>query len=345
MRTLKAAKIITGLLFALTTSFAYSQFRTPPVGPFIPVGDQWVISEKSKVGARSRVQSRDQNPYPFCFSFAATALFDQQRCITSKTDCSKQERSSSLAVSGAGQDLPQGEVNITKGGVGSQSLQQLLIGGHVPDSLCNYNIHDPKDPEYQTQLGNQLSASGSLKFYREGWQKYQEYTPYLERFYRTQFTNSIRKMNPSVNEEEILHFLKTQKSDTQLWGSLLLKPACFKDAKVEDNYNIKTSIVDTAEERRKAYLTINKLIEKNIPVFTGICVGNLFENKCDSSLHAVVIVAKGTAYSKLTGDKRTVYWIVNTWGEHWQEKNADGWIFAESFIERVIGEIVWLESK
>jgi hypothetical protein len=40
-----------------------------------------------------------------------------------------------------------------------------------------------------------------------------------------------------------------------------------------------------------------------------------------------------------------VYWVVNSWGETWQKENADGWIFADSLLESLIGEIVWLEFK
>jgi hypothetical protein len=46
-----------------------------------------------------------------------------------------------------------------------------------------------------------------------------------------------------------------------------------------------------------------------------------------------------------TGDQRTAYWIVNSWGETWQEKNTDGWIFADSFLESVFAEIIWLDQK
>jgi hypothetical protein len=260
-------------------------------------------------------------------------------------DCGTQIRSSSLAVTNAGQNLPQGEIDITRGGVGSKSLQQLLTSGYVPDNVCNYNIHDPNGQDYQTEITNQLSASGSLKFFREGWQKYQEYTPYLERFYRTQFKNSVKKIAPHITEQEILTLLKKQNTDTELLGSLLLKPACFKNARVKDNYTIKTQIVDTSADRRLAFQNINSLLEKNIPVFSGVCNGSILNEKCEGGLHAVVVIAKATAYSTLTGDRRMVLWIVNTWGETWQQKNSDGWIFAEQFVERITGEVLWLKTK
>jgi hypothetical protein len=327
-------------IIALTSLKAFAQSH----GPFIPVDNGWTISERSRVGAISRIRALDQNPYPFCFSYAATSLFDQHRCMASGRDCSKQLRSSSLAAVSEGQQLPPNEIDITKGGVGSRSLRQLTEKGFVSDSVCNYNISDPTNPEYQNNLSQQLHASTSLISFREGWLKYQAYTPYLERFYRTHFTTFARKISPSITDEDVLKILKMQQSDTQLLGTLLLTPACFENIKIEENYNIKTLIIESEAQSKQAFETINKLLSKNIPVFSGVCVGNVSNGKCSTTLHAIVIIARSHAYSKLTGDKRTVYWIVNSWGESWQEKNFDGWVFGETLVERLIGEILWLEK-
>lgn len=322
-----------------------SQAQVIPSGPFVPVDDKWVISNKTIVGAKSRVESRDQHPYPFCFSYAAAILFDQHRCMAQGKDCATQPRSSALAITSAGQSLSAGEINPSNGGVGSYSLKSLVENGNVLDSVCNYNIHDPSNPQYQTNLSTQLSSTSALLSYQKFWKKYRDYTPYLERYYRNQFLIAVRQINPNISEVETLDILKNSQTNNQLVGSVLLRPACFKNEKISNEYTIKTLIVESEKQVRSTFEIINKHLDRNIPIFVGLCNGSITNGVCSAAMHAAVIIARGYAYSKITGDKRTVYWIVNTWGEHWQEKNADGWVFADNLLASIQGELVWLEDK
>lgn len=333
------------VIFAVGLGF-FTSIQAQFLNLFVPVPNTWNMIANTQLGATTRILALDQNPYPFCFSYAASALFDQQRCMYNNKNCSKEPRTSALAATSAGQELF-GLIDITKGGIGSYSVKHLIETGFVFDASCNYNIHDPKLPEYQTLLAQQINAPTILTYAQTNWLKYKDYTPYLEYFYRKQFTNTVKSIQPKITEEKILVLLNQLQDSKQLVSDLLLQPSCFSPIYRDNTWQIHTKTILGAPKPEQVFNIINQQLTQNRPIFTGICTGpdGFKEGKCLNSLHAVIVIATAKFKSQYTNDIRTAYWIVNTWGETWQTQNSDGWIFAESFVERVTGEIIWLSKK
>lgn len=328
MRWRAVATLVLTLFSAEVSAQFYNYYNI-----FAAVPNTWTMVPGTQTGAVTRILALNQNPYPFCFSYAASALFDQQRCMHNNKNCAQEPRTSALAATSAGQELP-GLIDITKGGIGSYSVRHLVETGFVFDASCSYHIKETVYPEH-------------LQFTQTNWLKHKDYNSYLERYYRAQFTKAVVNIQPNIATEKIIELLNNKQEPKQLISELLLQPSCFSPIYRDDSWQIHTKVITGAPKADQVFKLINQQLKQNRAVFTGICTGQtgFKDNKCEGSLHAVVVIASAKFKSQHTTDTRTAYWIVNTWGEAWQTQNSDGWIFAESFVDRVTGEIIWLSKK
>jgi hypothetical protein len=319
------------------------------VNNLVTVNTAWEIVDSTHVGARTRIESFNQNPYPFCFSYAASALFDQTRChADGLADCRQQPRSSALTATPAGQRLPADQLNVNSGGVTRFSLNDLVTRGFVPQAQCNTDFGQETDMQL-----NQRMNSGRSSIYPtyQSWQKYQDWTPYLANYYRHFFVEHAANINPTLGAVEIELLAKqAYSSQEQLMGAVLLGGSCRVPRFRDDRFRIRSAFVGEAEkfDPVRAHDVILKNLKKNRPVSVDFCImGNAdqFGECVTPGRHAAVIVATARAQHRATGDMRTVYWIVNTWGEQWQQKNRDGWVFADKLLHGIYGHILWLEEK
>lgn len=335
---------IVGLLLS---GFSYSQI---PIQPYTQLSslrvvsekDSWVIDEKSHIGYRTRVNvTRGQDPFPFCFSVAAVLLWDQHRCQYDKKDCSAQERTSFLAVSSAGQQLPNSMLNHAQGGASFFSLSRIIDqGGAAPHSVCNYEAIE----NHRTPYG--LFVSQTYQFIKQ-WERYKDYTPYLERLNRRAFKKVATKLNPKLTKNDLDRILDNsgKKTVDEIFSELMVNENCFTNNFIPDNrFKIERVKMGEVFNSRLTFETIDRLLNRNIPVMITFCANP--EAKISSCLrHAAVVIARATAVNQITQDRRTAYWVINTWGEDWQTTHNDGWVFAENFINSAFGEIVWLEPR
>lgn len=301
----------------------------------------WKIDFNTRVGASTRIKATEQNPLPFCFATAATMLLDQQRCMADNKDCGTQQASSFLAAVPAGQNLELGlEIDIKNGGSPIPSLRHLINNGTVSYNKCNYSQIKPDN----TVIGYQLTHETNPA--RIGWLRYKDYTPYLERFFRKQFIRSLQDINPNITEDQATVILETPMTDNKLASLVLINPDCWKDAIKDNRFVGKFKKIENKLNAKEAFSTINKLLKEKRAVIINFCTTPYEEIKCHSNnMHSAIIIAKATAQNQITGDQRTVYWVVNSWGEEWQEKHRDGWVFADNLLSGINGELVWLESK
>lgn len=306
----------------------------------ISLSPNWKIDFNSRIGATTRIRATEQHPFPFCFATAATMLWDQQRCMADKKDCRSYAPSSFLATVSAGQRLDTGaEIELTAGGSPIRSLLHLVKNGSVPYSQCNYSHIDPNNSGLPHSFSN-------LNFVRESWLKYKDYTPYLERYYRKDYYKSLKSINPNISELQAEIMLKLQLSRTELAAGVFMNPDCWLGASKDNRFLVKFLKIEDRSNSRQAFITINKLLEEKKPVIINFCIRFNNIEKCENhNNHSAVIVAKALAKNEVTGDRRTVYWIVNSWGEKWQEENRDGWVFADHLIYGINGELIWLETK
>lgn len=327
-------KAVIATLLVLLPALVSAQYAHPS---FRPVQGLWTLS-RVKIGALTRIKAPQQNPYPFCFSTAAVNLYDQQQCNLNKTHCSTQ--TSFLAVTPAGQKLAQ-ELEPRLGGSPYLSLQYLLDTGRVDYHQCNYAVLEQNEQQWPQFI----YAASQLNLQKGNWQKYQKRTPYLERYFRRQYTQQAKLLNPQITQLQVLELLQNSYSEKQLMHKLLFQSSCF-NTKPAQNYEIKQVVVADQKNIKLAHTTIQNLLQENKPVLVNICTHQQYPKPCAADKqHSVVIAAKSTAKHQITRDTRTVYWIINSWGEKWQQDYADGWVFGDSLLESIIGEIIWLEFK
>lgn len=326
-------RLISALLYGWI-SFAAAQ----PSSILSPKDDNWVINERTRIGATERVKAQSQDPYPFCFSAAAALLWDQHRCTYDKKNCSAAPQTSLLAITPAGQKLPDNEVNVNEGGIAFLSLKRLIEKGYVTTDKCGFQSNITPDYLQGTEHTITMSA---MK-----WAAHNEYAPYLARAYRKMFSNEVKKVNSSLSNEKIDEILVSNLTGTRLFGELLLTESCFKDLQVDDRFTAKLKRIDNEpRDPKAAFDFINQLLAKKNPVLIALCLNEVDRHKQCHNRHTAIIVAQAKAKHKVTGDTKTFYWVVNTWGEQWQSKNSDGWVAADRLIDNLLREVIWLEAK
>jgi hypothetical protein len=300
----------------------------------------WNLDLQNKIGYNTRIKATQQNPYPFCFSTGAAMLFDQQRCQTSKKDCTNITPTSFLMATAAGQSSK--VLNVEQGGNAVLSLKHLTETGFTEHQNCNYNHLDSTATNFNQQAVEMLQQYDVARRAEVSWNSHKNYAPYLERFYRSQWNKALQRINPKLTDEQTQELLGRTTTKSELMTQVLLS-GCTKTLRKENRFKTSYKTNATLEEN---YELIESLLRKNKSVLVNFCVNAKTNDECiGNNKHAAIIVAQTKATHRGTGDQRTAYWIVNSWGETWQEKNTDGWIFADSFLESIFAEIIWLDQK
>jgi len=307
----------------------------------------WELQVRTRVGATTRVAATQQFPYPFCFSTAAAMLWDQQRCQTDKKSCGSTTPTSFLAATAAGQALAKDELNTKSGGSPVLSLKELLVG-FVSHSACNY-AQLYATPETRTvdtvNRGNGVYFTAQQQ--QIAWRTYQQRAPYLERFYRREYAQQLKSLNPHLSQNTVDQLLQEALVETKVLHKVLLTETCWTNPQRDTRFQIAQLATPTNPEIlvEQAFAVVNKLLQQNKPVLIQACLSGKSAQACEPpNKHAFIIVAQATARHRYTGDIRQAYWAVNSWGEDWQLAHADGWVFAEPILQSLLGEIVWLDA-
>lgn len=307
----------------------------------VSLSSSWAIDPKSKVGATARIPATNQNPFPYCFATAAAMLYDQNQCIIAGKKSCDNSPTSFLAIAAAGQkDIGQGKLSPLVGGSPIKSLEYLLTTGKVLESDCGYtNISILQDVGL-------YKLTHELKLLHDARNKYWPRAPYLSNYYRYQFKNVVQEINHTIDETAIDQMLTQPFELEKITAQVLLNPKCFTPKKSSRQFQLKFTTVDL-KNLTAAQQQIHKLLKQKKPIIVNFCprLNNHTHCNQDQPLHSLVIIAQAKAVHKITKDSRTVYWVVNSWGESWQEKNTDGWVYADPLLEALVGEIVWLEVK
>ncbi len=336
MRTIA---LIIGVLF---TQFVQAQIAPRGVWPQWPqlqaaqrsVG--WWVDEKAAVGSTETVPLYiGQDPYPFRSAWAAAILYDQHRCATGGTPCSEIERVAALPLMrGAGDGV---SVNWERGGSGLGALRELLHNRGGPRHVeCNIDDNiQPRTPPGSRH--NELWVS---------WMQYREtrkWGGYLNRRARSEFLGIARAMGVQ-DREHLLGVLDgpQYRDQRELLNATLLNPRCgLRTVEVEEL---------TAEVRQvemgdlaAAQEHIDGALASGRPVMITICLQAHLGRKNCGEWHGTVVIARTWATNVITGDRRKVYRLANTWGEEWQSHHGRGWVFSDQFLAGVT-EIVWLRK-
>lgn len=321
-------------LFTLLASIAHAQpyYDKPSL---IPVENGWKIDSKTRVGATTRIKATQQNPLPFCFSTAAAMLFDQTRCTRENKNCEQQLATSFLAATPAGQKLEMGEIDIVTGGNPYLSLNHILTNGFTTLDKCNYS---------QLETGNHLyNEIQNMTFLKSQWNRYKKYSNYLGNYYKNAFYSLLENYSKNISNEMKEVLLTGNFSNNEISSILLMKEDCWTNLQTDNRFTIK--VEHFKNNQKSAFTTAEKLLLRKIPFILNFCT-NYTNTLCDSNnLHSFIVIAKAKAVNIITGDSRSAVWVVNSWGEEWQKKHADGWVFADALFANAIGEIIWLELK
>jgi len=326
--------LILALLILFTNSAVAKKW---PVWPQIQIVDPklgWSISQKNIVGSTSRVELYGgQDPFPFCASFAASILHDQHECMTNKTSCQQQPRTSALSLVMASQGGTN-KINWNSGGEAIQALHKIVLqGGAAAHSKCNYDFITDRRNSKNSEFSKLYGIYNSYR-------TLEKWGGYLTRYWRDEFildSKSLGLPTPDISD------LVSKKFNTveALTTALILNPDCdvvsiYSSKKYQIN-----SVKNPSMNIELVYNQINKLLKLNTPIMLNLCL-NAHVGFTACSKHTLVITAQGSAMNKTTGDVRTAYKIANTWGEDWHKAHNDGWVFADTLLEGVY-EIIWLE--
>jgi hypothetical protein len=302
---------------------------------FKPIAKTYTINYDTLIGSKTRVRATQQNPYSFCFSTAAAMLWDQQRCMLNNKNCQTFTQTSFLAATPAGQDLPTDiAIEVEQGGSPLRSLQHLVNVGYTTLDRCNYSHIKDLEQQY---------AHKDLKFAKENWQKHESYAPYLERYWRREFRQKALLLNPNLSSTALTKLLHAPLTQPELMNKILLNDACYKNLKQDKRFVVRAKRLGSKPQ--ESAQTIENLLRTGKPVIINMCLASSYTGCEQAEKHSLIVVASAKATHLATGDQRTVYWLVNSWGEEWQEKNSDGWVFADDFLMGLTGDFIWLDQK
>ena len=187
-----------------------------------------------------------------------------------------------------------------------------------------------------------------LKQAQLNWFKYKDRTEYLANYHKFVFKDILKKLNPEIDESLIKQLFEQSVDHEKIAAKVLLGDSCTNNLQKDNRFKIKFTKVDLTNLSLITQ-TIDKLLSQRKPIIVNFCTNKLIEGSlCEaknSDLHSLVIIAKATVVHQITGDRRQAYWLVNSWGEEWQEKNTDGWVFADKLLENITGELIWLDPK
>lgn len=324
------------IIFALLLVCNYSTAQT--VTSLIKLDDSWKIDNKTKIGTSVRISATNQHPFPYCFATAATMLYDQTVCSLNNAKQCKNPQTSFLAISAAGQGFKElNKLNPNAGGSPIKSLNYLLNTGRVNESDCGYNNIFNDTGLYKLTY--------ELRTLHEKYKKYEARAPYLSGYFKYEFTKTIKQLSSELDQQTIDELLSDYYDLEKITAKTLLNAKCFKPQEIDNKFQIKFTRVDS-KDLKQAQLQIEKLLRQKKPIIVNFCTSLNKNNECgNQTLHSLIIISQAKAVHKITEDKRTVYWLVNSWAEEWQQQNSDGWVYADKLLEALVGEIIWLELK
>jgi hypothetical protein len=303
------------LILILLCSPAAAQVQYQKYTALQPLGAMWELQTKTRVGASSRVPATVQFPYPFCFSTAAAMLWDQHRCQMDKQSCGEVKPTSFLAATAAGQNLPQDELNTRDGGSPVLALKHLITG-FVPHASCNYaQLYATPETRSQATVNRNSGIYFTAQQQQLAWRRYQQRAPYLERFYRREYTQQLKQLNPELSTSTVDQLLQETQSETKLFNRVLLTTSCFANIQRDTRFQVATLAVPTNPEIlvQQSFALIRNLLQQNKPVLVQACLSGKSAQQCEQpNKHAFVVVAQATARHRYTGDTRQAYWVVNS---------------------------------
>jgi hypothetical protein len=223
-----------------------------------------------------------------------------------------------------------------------------LLVGFVPHSACNYaQLYATAETRTVDTVNRGNSVYFTAQQQQVAWRRYKQRSPYLERFYRREYTQQLKNLNPQLSESILDELLQGTESETKVLHKILLTDSCLTNPQRDTRFVVQQLATPTNPEIlvEQGFAIVNKLLQQNKPVLVQACLSGKSAQQCEQpNKHAFVVVAQTTARHRYTGDTRQAYWVVNSWGEDWQQAHADGWVFAEPLLQALLGEIVWLDA-
>lgn len=292
----------------------------------------WVVNDRRIIGGKTRVALYNgQDPFPFCAAVSASILFDQHRCMAEGRDCRTQPRVSALSLV----PYSQGRVDSViwdKGGFTQLALSRVVNYGAAAHSDCNIDgISNPRS--------NKTKELYNLFVSYSSYQLVKDYGGYLSRYHRDEFVGDAKSIG--VWREGITSLLGGNYSNSdQLTTDIILTSDC-RIATIIPDKTYKINLVKVKNfDIEVSHKLVHGLLKNNTPVAVNLCLNAIVGiEKCSN--HSLVIFAEGFAKNTITGDVRKVYRVANTWGEEWQKKHGDGWVFADLLLSGIY-EIMWL---
>ena len=298
----------------------------------------WVVEKDEIVGHATRVRLfNGQDPFPFCAAWAASILYDQHACSSAGSDCALQPRTAALSLVSASQSSER--VAFNAGGSALLALN-ALVNSTQPVSHEQCNIDDVYQPR-----NNKGTDLNNLFSHYMNYRNFMRHRGYMMRYYRDEFLRTARQLGMSdrVHTLQILHGKWT--TVDELATALLVGERCAmrRDLQTSGARRARVHFMRIHDFNiQLSHDTISEHLAQRRPVLVAVCM-NIVVGFQNCFKHATVIVNEGWAHNTITGDRRKVYRVANTWGESWQSVHNDGWMFADLLLEGVY-EIITLQE-
>lgn len=363
-------KIILGILLIATDVWAAFGLN--------PVGGDYKPQEGSQLQVTNMPKVRTQDSIGICYSFVASTLIDEANCVANKiSNCasmSDELKASPLDMARYSQNLPSDADDTDR-----FNYEGLSEGGSAPFALYNsaFRVQSVvkescapfdqvvakiKDPARAQQI--ELEMWQKLKNAFNAYKRKEKECAQCALEMATATANDIKQnFNLKASNQEILKAF-AENSYSKFLDKILVPDKCWdleNQIRLKGNWSILTyPQTDKKSNYDDAIKKIKEVLSKKRPLGLGFCTqtplkvrstdecGKIMKNGEPSGEgHAIVI--KG--YRRVCNSQNKCYdalQVQNSWGESWQNSNADGWVDAKELLDRSFyepGSLVWLEPK
>lgn len=301
-----------------------------------------------------------QDPLPFCFSVTANIMLDKKMCDLNPSLCGK--RSSFLESSVLG--VEEGNKYQTKsfewgvkppnvameGGNYDTVIAAVKKRGYlVTNDSCNYN-HITDNLSWLTSPAFQLKVN-KLKEHHTIYHKYKGYSRYYADHAHNQFKYILEEIK--IKQSDAVQLIE-ERDFQQVLNKMVFNPNCSLPQKYEipknfklKNWDVSNKVKDINKRHSLYKEKIISLLKENHLVGISFClkdkIASLEKDVCNYR-HSLVISGYAELIDKSdpSKTKKTAYYVVNSWGEVWQQKTG-GLVWADNLHEYMYGSLSWID--
>lgn len=363
-------RLLSCVFLLVSNSASLAEWNMNPVDrKYTKVTEQCVIETMPK--------TLHQGGLPICYAAAAALLSDEYNCFRkSNTKCTEvpnEKRASMLDMSRFSERLkdwdsrgnPDEYKGLKQGGSIYTTLDSIWYTGMVaPKSCVSDKAHFIGGFDPETATMEDVGKMGSM------WAEMEAFHKKLKGASITlEQAESIKKAYQMHQEANVIETAFAQETWPLVLDKLLIPEICrdwldgpehveilrndHPKAYPGWDENAETFKPFTADYKKTITKVRQLICEQKRPVGTSFCAGTLknYKNQedcaTDSFGHAVVIEGYARVCKPNGRDCVDSVKVRNSWGEHWQRENNDGWVDAKTLLDSTFyshDAFVWMQE-